>query len=172
MSNLVTLSKDNWAELRPPEDVSERLRRPIRRALGRVRLEIMKAGQEANASVEGEGPEADRARAEAATIAMQRAGMTQDEVDALGEANDAMVVALVAKWSYDRPITLDNVLDLPGADYDKLREVTSARYNGKGYVDTEPNPDPASPTAPSNGSGSVSVEGLSTTPLNTGAPTD
>ena len=171
MSNLITLSKDNWAELRPPEDVSERLRRPIRRALGRVRLEIMKAGQDANAAIEGNGPEVDQARVEASTIAMQRAGITADEMDAFTEANDAMVVALVAKWSYDRPITLDNVVDLPGADYDKLRDVVAARYNGKGYVDTEPNPDQASPTAPSNGSDSVSVEGASTTPLNTGAPT-
>jgi hypothetical protein len=177
MANLIALPSGACATLRRPEDVPERLHRPIRRAMARIRPEVLLAGREA-ASREYVS---DQARMEAAELAAVKVGIKDTELDAFDEAQDATVVALVASWSYEgddaelrdlygRPVTVENVQDLPGRDYRTLRNVAARHVNAM-FLDTSVSLDPASPTAPSNGSSSASVEGLSTTPQSTGAPT-
>ena len=141
MSNLITLSKENWAQLREPGEVSERLRRPISAAIRRVRAESLAAVQTAMRAAEDlpEGDERTRAAAAAAQL------LTDDEQEAMSEANDYGIVALVAKWSLDTPVTLDSVLDLPAKDYDRLRTVVAPLVNQL-FVDAGPDEDPASPT--------------------------
>jgi hypothetical protein len=130
------------ADLRDVADVTERNRRPIKRIQTKLAglPDFVHAVEEAKAQKEGEEltPE------QQLTIA---AGMGE-AFDLLEELNDALVVALVAGWSYGFPVTVDNVQDLPGRDLDALRAVT-APYLAQLAPDFEPDKDPASPTVAS-----------------------
>jgi hypothetical protein len=177
MANLITLPSGAIATLRRPEDVPDRLLRPIRRAMGRVRPEVLLAGREAAAQ---EYP-TEEARMAAAELAVMNVGITDAELDAFDQAQDATVVALVASWSYEGddpelrelyggPVAVEVVQELPGRDYRLLRNL-AARHSNAMFLDASESRDPASPTVPSNDSSTASVEGHSTTPLSTGAPT-
>lgn len=178
MVNPITLPSGARVTLRPAEDVSERLQRPIRRALGRIRAEVLLAGREA-ASQEYESEEARQAAAETAAL---QVGITSEEIDAFSDAQDLTIVALVESWAYDgpdervrglyaQPITADSVQDLPARDYRMLQQETAKRSNAMFGLDTSLSLDPASPSAPSNGSSSASVEGPWTAPQRSGVPT-
>ena len=51
--------------------------------------------------------------------------MNPDTLDMYSNLNDLLIVARVESWSYDLPVTLDNVLDLPSNAYEILQEVTA-----------------------------------------------
>lgn len=178
MGEIINLPSGAIAVLRRPEDVSERLQRPIRRAMGRVRKEVLLAARE----VASQKFATDGERDAAAEKAMLEVGMTDVELDAFDAAQDATVVALVESWSYGggderarqvyaQPVTVESVQDLPGRDFRHLRNATAKLSNAM-FLDASASRDPASPIVPSNGSSTASVEGLSTTPLSTGAPTN
>ncbi len=168
---LVPLPGGQSAELRPADEVPERLRRPISRALRRVRPEMMQEIARVNGLP---GTKDDASEEDKSAVATARAQLSHDladeEVDALSEANDLGIVALVAHWSYGTPITLENVLDLPGRAYDKLRDAVGPLVNDL-FVDASPDPNPTAPTADSNGSGASSTESLALSLPSTGAPT-
>jgi hypothetical protein len=66
-------------------------------------------------------------------------------LDIVDELNDRVVIALVAGWSYDLPLELDSVLDIPGADLDALREAVVPLSAGL-LPSFEPTKDKGSPT--------------------------
>jgi len=68
--------------------------------------------------------------------------------DLLEDLNDSLAAALVAGWSYDFPVSLDSMQDLPSRDLDALREKCGP-YMARLMPDFEPTPEDASPTAPS-----------------------
>ncbi|RCH68720.1 hypothetical protein DT019_08580 [Streptomyces sp. SDr-06] len=71
-----------------------------------------------------------------------------DAFDLLEELNDALVVALVAGWSYGFAVTLDSVQDVPGEDLDALRKECSP-YLAKLLPDFDVSAESDSPIAPS-----------------------
>ena len=172
MKNIVPLSGGNSAELREAAELSERQRRPVVRA----RAQVSPTGEAAlNASyrlvadAKEENPEKklkaeDRAKLEA------QVQFTAADIDLLNEVNDLAVVAFVKHWSFaDKPITLENVLDLPGADYLTLRKAV-APLSEELFVSFAPDKAPDSPTAPSSESvmrseGSTSTDSLPSSEL-------
>lgn len=162
----IELPNGQWADLRDPEAVTERQRRPIARAVRGVRPEIVEMQQQAARRPDlpdgTPGPEK-----QAALRALQHA-MTNEEADAYQDAGDLATVALVESWSFSAAITLDGVLDLPARSLDALRELV-APLASKLFVDTSPDPNPAAPGGGSNGSATPSAEALSTTSPMSGA---
>jgi hypothetical protein len=68
--------------------------------------------------------------------------------DLLEDLNDALVVALVAGWSYGFGVSVDSVQDLPGRDLDALRAAVSP-YLSQLNPDFDPSPAADSPTGAS-----------------------
>jgi hypothetical protein len=137
MTTRIELSESGWAELRDPAAVPVRLRRPVEKML----FEISQAnGVDALANNAGNEVEA------AAEIV---ANIDLDLFSKFNDLNDLLILARIAAWSYDLPITLDSVLELPSGDYQILQEVTA-----KDITEMMPNfaqdNDPSSPTLPSN----------------------
>jgi hypothetical protein len=168
----IDLPGGQWAELRRPEDVSERLRRPITRAMRGVRPEIQEQQLAAANLPDDEdgkpGPEKQQALRE-----LQFA-MTNEEADAYQDVTDLATVALVREWSFAAdgqplPITLDGVLDLPARTLDALRVAVAPHVSGL-FVDADPDPNPSAPGRGSDGSTSGSAAAPSTTLPSTGAP--
>ncbi len=152
---LIQLSADNWAELRDPRDISERLRRPIVRAITRVSREGWLAIQ----APPEQGPDGNPLPPR----------LPAEDLEAFGEANDAGIVALVKAWSYPAPVSIDAVLDLPAADYDRLRAAV-APLIGEMFTSFEPSQDPDSPIAPSSDSATRSEGGSQTDSQMSGEP--
>ena len=159
----IELPKDNWAELREPDEVSERGRRPILSAITRVTpagWEALKKlnPEEVKAAV-GSGEPNDEVVAKVSTLA-------NDDLAALQAANDWCIVALVREWSFAQPITIDGALDLPGAAYDLLRDACAPAIETL-FVSFEPvveagKVDPDSPFVPSTESNGHSKAEIST----------
>jgi len=137
MTVRIELSDSGWAELRSPSAVPVRLRRPVEKML----FEISQAnGAEALANNAGN---------EVAAAAEIVSNIDSELFSKFNDLNDLLILARVAAWSYDMPINLDSVLELPAGDYYILQEVTA-----KDITEMMPNfaqdHDPTSPTLPSN----------------------
>ena len=79
------------------------------------------------------------------------------EPRALMRVQDATLVALLDRWSLDRPLpTLDTIEDVPANVYDALQEAAAARgrevSEAVAGVDFSVTPDKESPTTPSGAS--------------------
>jgi hypothetical protein len=85
-----------WVELRDPQLVPERLRRPV----------FEKSAE--GAMLVGSGDE-----------------VTPETIAFFSEFNDAVAVALIEKWSFGDVITVDSLLDLPSRAYDEIRSIVS-----------------------------------------------
>ena len=140
--NIVQLSDGAYAKLRPAADIPEGLRRPVLKA------------------------QADMAR----LGAMNVESLTGDDIETYLHYADLLIVAFVVRWTCKArdedgnevgdvlPITLDSLAKLRGRDVDALRNQTTEL--GKAIVlDFGASAEPTSPTAPSNGSSTPSVEG-------------
>jgi hypothetical protein len=116
---------DGWVLLRDPRLVSERSRRPII-----AKMTTMQAVAE---KVTGEGTTVDEA-----------------EFNALYAFNDLVAIALIKEWSWDVPVTIDGLLDLPAADYDAILKITAPLVSElmPSFSPDGAN-DPESPTVPS-----------------------
>lgn len=136
----ITLPSGATADIRNVADVTERHRRPLRRAQGELGkhaefFEVMEKAQEklqANKKL---------TKAEQDAFAADL-GPALDLVDKL---NDLVVVAMVAGWSHELPVDLEGILDIPGADLDALREAVAPLSRGL-LPDFSPAKDKASPT--------------------------
>lgn len=152
----IELSNGGYAELRDPESVSERKRRPIIDAIAGIPPEI-KGELDAIAAMQAEGTE--------------QVDIPNPSGSALGRINDMtdlIIVALVRDWAVGQrggepvpvPVTLDGMLDeFPAVDYDTLRDVTAPLFGrmmpnfaeaaAVTVVDGVPVLDRGSPTPPS-----------------------
>lgn len=138
----IDLPDGHHAELRDPTKVSERLRRPCLAAATDMASEkgAMEALQVADDN-------------EALKL------VSADTITKLGRLNDLVIVALVESWSYDVPIDVDTLLDLPGDAYTQLLADTAPlitdllpNMSPDGAVDEAGERIPAHPFGPSNGS--------------------
>ena len=89
-----------WVELRDPELVPERLRRPLV-------SKSVKAAQFADLDLEASDTDGEQA---------------SQAVDFFSELNDLLALALVEAWSFSEPITIDGLMNLPGKSYDSIRK--------------------------------------------------
>lgn len=134
-----------WADLRPTCDITERMRRPIKKLSAKLSSypQFMAAVTEADASMKG-GAELTQAEQ------LQIAASMGEAFDVLEELQDRLVVAAVRGWSFDLPVDAESILDLPTAALDALREAASP-YQSALNPDFSPTPEADSPTGPSSG---------------------
>ena len=161
----IDLPSGGWAELKEPEQVLERHRRPISRAITRlsqeawqilIKLEADKVTAVTNGDVVETAALADR--------------FSEADLDAFSDANDWGVVALVSAWSFQEPLSLESVQNRTAPDYDALRNACAPAV-GRLFVDFSPTRDSDSPTAPSSDSATRSGEVSLTSSPTTGEPT-
>ena len=95
------LSNGNWVEVCEVNEVTERRRRPIVSALTSL--------QDLNKEFPAMGGE---------DVALKTSTL-----ESLEGLNDLLILARAKAWSFDKEITLDNILDLPSEDYDTLRNL-------------------------------------------------
>lgn len=132
-----------WADLRPVADITERMRRPIKRASTKLTSfpSFMSAVREGQAATkDGREMTMDEQLAIAANMG--------DAFDVLEEVQDLLVVAAVMGWSWEVPITQDGVLDLPTPALDALRKAVSP-YQKALNPNFQPTPEEG-PTVPSS----------------------
>jgi hypothetical protein len=90
-----------WIELREPKLVSERLRRPVfEKSVGGSSL------------IEDEGD-----------------GISEETMRFFSEFNDLVAIAMIEKWSFEFPVSLDGLLDLPSKTYDDVRKTVTPFVN-------------------------------------------
>jgi hypothetical protein len=86
---------NGWVQLRNPDLVPERLRRPV-----------------FEKSVEG------------AAIANNE-NMTQEALEFFSEFNDLLAVAMIDSWSFGEAVSVEAMQDLPSKTYDEIRNLVS-----------------------------------------------
>jgi len=91
---------NGWVELRDPELVPERLRRPVIE-------QSVKAGEFADEDLDSD------------TLDSALAARTMDFYSTF---NDLLALALVSEWSFASPVTLEALVDLPARTYDDIRK--------------------------------------------------
>lgn len=102
-----------WVQLRDPELVPERLRRPV--------FEKSVTGA---SLVEGDGTNVD-----------------ENTMKFFSEFNDLVAIAMISEWSFDAPVSAEGMLDLPSKTYDEIRKVVSP-FIAKLIPDFGVDPDP------------------------------
>lgn len=149
MSTKIDLPGGGWAEIKDPDELTNRDRKLLRRhvlAASGLREKLIAAGVDPEAAKE--------AQIDAAAGARIAALLTPDDMDLTDAAQGAFIVAYVASWDADRPLpTMDTVDDLPGPVYDVLAKATTALGDGSVEVSPDGAVDAASPTVPSPASG-------------------
>jgi len=85
-----------WVQLRDPELVPERLRRPV----------FEKS-------------------ADAAAFTDDSADVNTEMLTFFSEFNDLLAVAMISEWSFDLPVSVDGLLDLPSKSYDDIRQAVA-----------------------------------------------
>ncbi|MFE8944497.1 hypothetical protein [Streptomyces sp. NPDC007856] len=137
-----------WADLRDASEVSERLRRPVRAIQMKLAQNPAFAGVVKDAQDKGVKQMDDIDESDALKMAQD---MGDEAFALMDDLNDRLILSRVAGWSFDFPVTLDTLQDLPGPAYDKLKEVCAdgALDNGP---DFSPSTEAESPTAPSTAS--------------------
>jgi len=113
---------NGWIDLRNPDLVPERLRRPV----------FQKSVEGASLDTDGETPDG-------------------EALKFFSEFNDLLAVAMISEWSFDLPIAVDSLLDLPSKTYDDIR-TACAPYLEKLIPDFGVDVDPKAITEPLNGS--------------------
>lgn len=112
---------DGWVTLREPRMVPERLRRPI----------VAKAST-----------------MQRIASSLSEDSVSEDHIGALFSFNDLVAVALIMDWSWDSPVAVESLLDLPGADYDAIQKLVAPMLTDL-MPSFEPTPDADSPTVAS-----------------------
>jgi hypothetical protein len=147
MSQKINLPGENWALLRDPGDVSERLRRPF------VNLQRRLIGSGVGKVLMDLAPDGDVEKVDdRKTMEALRPVIADPDFEIIEDLNDLLVVALVAEWSFEAPVTLDAVLDLPNAVRTALVAACEPLVGPLvGETPDEDLFDPASPTELGNG---------------------
>lgn len=142
------LKAGGWVDLRDQADVSERLRRPVRKLQMILAADPAFSGVVKNAAQGGITSVDDVSPGMAAEM---MSTMGAGSVDMMMDLQDHAIMSRVMGWSFEFPVTLDSLQDLPGLAYDEISKLCApgALDNGP---DFSPSQDPASPTDPSTAS--------------------
>jgi hypothetical protein len=97
------LPNGNWADIRDAREVTRKQRKPVQSAY--MALRQYRSEHEPPQVAEGETP-----------------AFAPEELDLANAINEPMVIALVEAWSYEQPVTLDGLDEIPAPDADALIE--------------------------------------------------
>ncbi len=145
----IDLPGDGWADIKDPDDLTNRERKLLRRH-GMASLHPPR--QDGRLRCQGRPGTIGRSVDDIPRGDASGSGrsLTADDLDLLDDAQSAFIVVFTAAWSLDLPLpTMDTVDDLPGPIWDVLAKATAAL--GDGTLDTSVDnvTDPSSPTGPS-----------------------
>ena len=162
MRKVTLATEDSWAKIRDAKELTVGGQRKIQQAVVRV-------SQEAQETMRRN--EKRRKGTEAEPLVL-----TPADFQALNDANDACVLALVTEWSFEEPITIEGLQELPLQDYAKLQAICApaVRSATVDFAPSEDNQvDPNSPFGNSSGSNGHSEAESSTVafPTSSFAPT-
>ncbi len=146
----IDLPDGQWADVRDPDEITVRGRRPI--------LAVTLALRDVLPAI---------AAAQAAGQPIETLGLTEEQYDTVLRLGEVSIVAVLAAWSLPDPLpTVDTVGDLPATLYDALSQATAptgAVIAEQGLVlDTsvgDGSPDPKGRTGGSKASGGHSKAG-------------
>lgn len=141
------LPSGHKVSLRPNAEVTERFRRPIRAIQMKLSKDQAFAGVVKDAATKG--VEAVKGISEE-DVKLMMASMGDDSLALMNDVNDKLILARVVTWTYDFEVSADALLDLPGGDYDQLKELCAE--GSLDSTDFGPSTDEDSPTAPSTAS--------------------
>lgn len=146
MSKIIQLPDGQTALFRDPEQVPERLRRPLLAAWKGTMagVEEWKTAADGTILTDKDGKPVHKTQEE-----MGREMMAGSASEAFTEGGDRVILALCQSWSLDAPLTVDGLLDLPGATYRALYEAASPWLLKLLPASFTPDKDPESPTQPS-----------------------
>ena len=138
-ANRIPLPNGGWVDLRPVSDITERLRRPIKKLSSSLAsypefVEAVNAAQGKELTMDEQ---------------LKIAGAMGAAFDVLEELQDRLVVAAVRGWSFEFDVTVDNLLDVPSASLDALRKAVSP-YQSALNPDFGPSPEADTPTGASS----------------------
>ncbi|MFL5910541.1 MAG: hypothetical protein ACJ768_08260 [Gaiellaceae bacterium] len=139
---------EGWVDLRESADVPERLRRPVRTI--QMKLAQNPAFKDVVDDAKKKGVKAMEDIDEAQAVEMATV-MGDEALGLMDDLNDRLIISRVAGWSYGEEVSLDALQDLPGAVYDKLKEMC-AEGALEGGPDFSPSTEADSPTEPSTAS--------------------
>jgi hypothetical protein len=130
------LPRDNWADIRDPDEIPRKQARAFRKELYRL------AGGAGDVD-----PTLDQeAAARAAGVALLQ---SDGGMDGLEDMAEALVLAVVSDWSYGE-VSADTLGSMPDAAVDAIyNRVQAGGYIEKLMPDFSPSPDDDSPTTPS-----------------------
>jgi hypothetical protein len=111
-----------WVELRDPKEVPEKLRRPVVQAS----IDAQKFAD------------------------LQDGDFTGADMNELQSLNDLVAIALIKDWSFEQPVTLEGLLDIPSGAYDELLALVAPKI-GQLMPNFGVNPDPKALTENSEG---------------------
>lgn len=136
----VELPTGAWCTLRPAAGTTERQRRPIRLTMAR----LSPGAKAAMDAVDDDHP-------------LDQDALTPADIEVMYDINDLVAVALVDTASFlpdGARCTVDDILNLPGGDYDAVLEAVSPFIGAvMSGIDFDPTPDRDSPTSASSESG-------------------
>jgi hypothetical protein len=114
------ITKGAWADVREPEQLTEKGRRSLQRAISHVSAETQRVFRQ-NAEINGRNAKLEDGQEREPLIDFS---LPDQDFDALLAANDACVLAMVTAWSFDGiPIDLEHLSEIPADDYDFLQLV-------------------------------------------------
>ena len=144
----IELPDGEWAEIRDPKKVPERLRRPAKAASYEIYQSSRKALEGTASTATPEAPPSD-AWGAPPVVEMPSAEETAltIDLDQIEASVDAGIVALVSSWSFGDTVSLDALLDLPGDAYDALQAAITPLI-GEMFQSLEPSTDPETPSVP------------------------
>jgi hypothetical protein len=109
MRKVTLATEGSWAQIRDAKELTVGGQRKIQQAVVRVSAETQEAMRRNEKRKKGTDPEAFT--------------MPPEDFAALNEANDMCILALVREWSFDEPVTLEGLQELPLQDYEMLRAI-------------------------------------------------
>lgn len=129
MPKEITLPGNEWAIIHNPDEVPERLRRQYLLS----QAEILDG---ADVTMNSRGKPS-------------KMTMNSKVIKAVADSGDVLILAFTKKWSFESPITVEAVQDLPSGVYQALKEACEKAKDGLFVVaDVDEAKDPASPIVP------------------------
>lgn len=146
MSTKIDLPGGGWAEIKDPEELTNRERKLLRRhAFGarELRGKLLATGIKPGTKVQDIPDDLEE---------KLLGQLTAEDLEGADGIQAAFIVAYTASWSLDRPLpTMETVDDLPGQVFDAIAEATVDLGDGSLDTGVDGAVDPASPTGPSAG---------------------
>lgn len=113
--NRIELPDGAWADLRSPRSVTRGARKPVRTATARLNRY-----RDALRELSGEKYDPPVRTKEEEKAVQNAWQLSPEEIEIYDSVQEPLTVALIEAWSFDAPITVDGLNEIPAQDADAL----------------------------------------------------